>query len=122
MKKIIKTVILVLILTFAVSFKSVSVYAWDDCPKGEVNDPYPGECARYIDTDQNGICDHSEPAPEDRVNQAPVILESQIEKGNDLTNSEPNLKKFLTIVGIVGFHLTAILMYVSFKKNKFAKT
>lgn len=31
-----------------------------DCPKGMVNDPYPGSCGQYIDADDNGICDHSE--------------------------------------------------------------
>lgn len=41
--------------------------AWDDCPYGLENDPYPGVCSRYIDTDGDGICDHSQPAPEDRV-------------------------------------------------------
>lgn len=40
--------------------------AWDDCPLGLENDEYPGECPRYIDTDNDGICDHSQPAPEDR--------------------------------------------------------
>ena len=32
------------------------------CPLGLVNDPYPGECRRYVDNDRNGICDLSEPA------------------------------------------------------------
>jgi hypothetical protein len=32
------------------------------CPLGLVNDPYPGECRRYVDNDGNGICDLSEPA------------------------------------------------------------
>lgn len=39
------------------------VFAWDDCPLGLENDPYPGECGKYIDTNNNGVCDHSEPAP-----------------------------------------------------------
>jgi hypothetical protein len=30
------------------------------CPRGLVNDPYPGQCRRYIDTNDNGICDLSE--------------------------------------------------------------
>jgi hypothetical protein len=42
------------------------VIAWDDCPFGLEDDPYPGDCARYIDTDGDGICDRSQPAPEDR--------------------------------------------------------
>lgn len=32
------------------------------CPYGLVNDPYPGECRRYVDEDGNGLCDLSEPA------------------------------------------------------------
>lgn len=31
-----------------------------DCPKGLVDDPYPGACGLYIDADGNGICDYSE--------------------------------------------------------------
>jgi len=37
---------------------------WDDCPRGEVDCEYPGLCNRYIDTNNDGICDHSQPAPE----------------------------------------------------------
>ncbi len=32
------------------------------CPLGLVNDPFPGECRRYVDDNQNGLCDLSEPA------------------------------------------------------------
>jgi len=75
---VMKTKILLITILFTAflalpSMDAVNVYAWDDCPKGLVNDEYPGSCPRYIDTDENGICDHSEPAPEDRVeNQSPV--------------------------------------------------
>ncbi len=30
------------------------------CPKGLVNDPYPGRCRHYIDLDGDGICDYSQ--------------------------------------------------------------
>lgn len=30
------------------------------CPYGRINDPYPGECGSYIDSNGNGICDYSE--------------------------------------------------------------
>lgn len=42
---------------------SLTVYSWEDCPKGLVNDTYPGECGEYVDTNDNGICDHSEEMP-----------------------------------------------------------
>jgi hypothetical protein len=31
------------------------------CPRGLVNDPYPGHCRRYTDRDGDGICDYSVP-------------------------------------------------------------
>lgn len=31
------------------------------CPAGLVNDPYPGRCKRYRDSNGNGYCDFSEP-------------------------------------------------------------
>ena len=30
------------------------------CPFGIANDPYPGKCRHYVDTNNNGICDLSE--------------------------------------------------------------
>ena len=30
------------------------------CPRGLVNDPYPGRCRRYVDANGNGVCDLSE--------------------------------------------------------------
>jgi len=50
------------------------VGAWENCPFGEVNEPYPGTCGRYIDTDNDNICDLSQPAPENR--EDPVIQEN----------------------------------------------
>jgi len=31
------------------------------CPRGMVNDPYPGRCRNYTDRDGDGICDYSVP-------------------------------------------------------------
>ncbi|GAG74518.1 unnamed protein product [marine sediment metagenome] len=66
MKKFRKYIILSTLIFILVAFSSISIYAWDNCPFGLVDDPYPGECKRYIDTDCDGICDLSQPAPEDR--------------------------------------------------------
>ena len=35
--------------------------AQTDCPFGLTNDPAPGQCGRYTDTDGNNICDLSQP-------------------------------------------------------------
>ena len=32
------------------------------CPKGLVNDPYPGRCHHYVDSNGSGYCDLSETA------------------------------------------------------------
>ena len=53
---------LLLVLFLFVGFVPL-VSAWDDCPRGLVNDTYPGACSRYIDTNKDGICDHSQPEP-----------------------------------------------------------
>lgn len=76
MNKNLKLLILVIAFTIVPMATIPSVYAWDDCPHGEVNDPYPGDCSKYIDTDNDGICDHSQPAPEDRLASTPIPTET----------------------------------------------
>jgi len=49
-------------LVYGFAFPTAAL-AWDDCPKGLVNDPFPGECRRYEDTNGDGICDLSQPKP-----------------------------------------------------------
>jgi len=65
-KRFRKYISLSMIIFILIAFSSISIYAWDNCPFGIEDDPYPGECKRYIDTDGDGICDLSQPAPEDR--------------------------------------------------------
>lgn len=48
-----KVIIILLIATTLFPF----AYSWNDCPYGLENDPYPGKCPRYMDTDNDGICD-----------------------------------------------------------------
>lgn len=61
-----KYIALSIIIFILTAFSSISIYAWDNCPFGLEDDPYSGECKRYIDTDGDGICDLSQPAPKDR--------------------------------------------------------
>ena len=58
-KKIISKLILLILVPAALS-------AWDDCPYNEIDCPFPGDCNRYVDIDKDGICDRSQPAPENR--------------------------------------------------------
>jgi len=86
MKKVIKYLsALIGILSVMVFFTPLAL-AWDDCPYGKVNDEYPGDCARYIDTDNDGICDHSQPAPEDRI-----IAEAETDNGQLVVNTSTNI-------------------------------
>ncbi|OQX21320.1 MAG: hypothetical protein BWK75_03355 [Candidatus Altiarchaeales archaeon A3] len=57
----------------------VTVFAWDNCPFGEVvNCTYPGDCNKYIDADNDGICDYSQPAPENRINNVTNNLTNKV--------------------------------------------
>jgi len=55
---------IILILTFFVFPIITQAVDWDSC--NIKDDPYPGDCNAYIDTDKDGVCDYSQPAPEDR--------------------------------------------------------
>jgi len=60
-----KKILFIILLMVFVVVPGIA-FAWDDCPYNEVDCEYPGECPRYLDTDSDGICDHSQSAPEDR--------------------------------------------------------
>lgn len=112
---------LILTLFLCLFFASKPVFAWDDCPFGEVNDPFPGECARYIDTDNNGICDHSQPASEDRIAQEEILAKQtggQEDKPPAIVKN--NREKYyllpITVVLFLGYGLTLYLA----KKKKIA--
>jgi hypothetical protein len=51
-----------LAISFGLAYPSEAL-AWDNCPKGLVNDPYPGACRRYVDTNGDDICDLSQSEP-----------------------------------------------------------
>jgi len=126
------TVILIfstlLFLTIASKGFIKEAYAWDDCPKGLVNDPYPGKCPSYIDTDENGICDHSEPAPEDRGGKAQpeqepdeqVVTQTEVvvSKKEDGSNMNINILAILA----VAIPLVALISYTGYKKIKMNKS
>ncbi len=87
-----------------------TVVAWDNCPFGEINDTYPGNCGRYVDTDGDGICDLSQPAPENRVEQ-----KEGIEGGNASIQIESKGRGidyfFIPIVLLlVVFYLTSLIL------------
>jgi len=57
-----KTPLVILIILIATIFVQ-SALAWDDCPYAIEDDPQPGLCSQYVDTNGDGICDHSQSEP-----------------------------------------------------------
>lgn len=107
------------ILIFAVLFVMTNgkgvvgeAYAWDDCPRGLVNDEYPGSCSLYIDTDENGICDHSEPAPEDRIDG---VQSEGTEEQITAPGTSPSPTPAILAVAVP---LTVLVSYMGLKKLK----
>jgi len=91
-KRFRKYISLSIIIFILIAFSSISIYAWDNCPFGLEDDPYPGECNRYIDTDGDGICDLSQPAPEDQKILLPTIVSNTINAA-PLAKSSDSLPK-----------------------------
>ena len=80
MKKL-YVVLLIVLLT------PIAVYAWNDCPYGLLNDPYPGQCPRYLDTNQNSICDHSESPSSGSLNNSSITTQTNENSANDKNNT-----------------------------------
>ncbi len=112
MKKL-YVVLLIAILT------PIAVYAWDDCPYGLLNDPFPGQCPRYVDTNHNDICDHSESNPSSSTNTSsnPNTNNkvannslSEIKKDNQIPNENYYLIPLATTTTII--YLITYFLYL----------
>jgi len=90
---------------------------WNDCPYGEVNDKHPGDCGRYIDTDRDGICDHSQPAPDERVKNI-YTKSRKAETEIPETKSSKSGKEYNFIPITAGLLLLYLSTYVLSKKGK----
>jgi amino acid transporter len=66
-----------------------TAYGWDNCPFGKINESFPGTCGRYRDTDNDGICDLSQPSPEERIVQAETS-DTQYNGSTDLSKITSN--------------------------------
>ncbi|MBN1628928.1 MAG: hypothetical protein JW990_04135, partial [Thermoleophilia bacterium] len=66
-------------LTFFFAFASTAL-AWDDCPFGEVDCVYPGDCSRYVDTNGDGICDRSQPEPTTAAAEATETVVANVDE------------------------------------------
>ncbi len=105
MKKIIFIIILLVIISGA-------TLAFEDCPRDEIDCAYPGECSRYIDTDNDGICDKSQPAPEDRSDDAAITTEDMViaETESDSSDQIPETAAETDNQSKITYHLLPILL------------
>ena len=55
------------IISIFCSSSALAEEGWNDCPRGETNCAYPGKCRSYVDTNNDGICDRSQPAPQENA-------------------------------------------------------
>ena len=82
----------ILLITISISMINLNVsmaQVWDSCPFGLENDPFPGECGRYIDTNQDGICDLSQPEPIDESSKPnEEAIKNDSSQNNTVTFSE----------------------------------
>jgi hypothetical protein len=97
----------VALLVAATAFSALAT-AWEDCPYGLVNDPYPGHCRRYVDTDADGICDHSQPSPEERAAgtapdepSPPTDDDASVEEPDQETGEEDALNQTYHVIPIL---------------------
>ncbi|WP_064496614.1 hypothetical protein [Methanocaldococcus jannaschii] len=93
--KIINKIVAILLLFSILSLS----FAWNDCPYGRVNCTYPGECGRYIDTNHNGICDHSEPPPTTTIKTTNNEEEIKTSNVSSLELTEELINEYVGISG-----------------------
>ena len=97
---------------FAFLLFTSTVSAWDDCPFGYENEPYPGKCGRYIDTNNDGICDHSQSKPSTGGTTETIELEGDTQSSSPsdvLENRNVQLLIISFVVSSSGIVLTKIL-------------
>jgi hypothetical protein len=124
--KTVLVVILILLLT------PIAVYAWNDCPYGIIDDPFPGQCARYVDTNNDGLCDHSQSHPQGTVTSNSTtenqtgngLKKGQSQQNNTTTFSdikEPNpipKETYFLIPLAVTITILYLVTYLLFLENK----
>lgn len=99
-----KSFILLLSILITLIFFSLNASAWDDCPFGYEDEPYPGTCWRYVDENNDGICDHSQSDPAEETQDENAEADSPLQQQKSST-------KF-PILLIVSFVIIIVLILV----------
>ncbi len=104
----------------------IKIFAWEDCPFGQKNCPYPGLCGAYIDTDKDSICDLSQPAPENREEISKEISGSlknkrDVDMGILETEKELLVRKYHFIPISIVLIILYIITFTLFKLKIFTR-
>lgn len=101
-------------------FGASGAYAWDNCPFGIINESYPGTCGRYIDTDNDNICDLSQSSPEDRSKleeHSNNLQEIPTSSANESHSSDSRINYYFVPIAIILFILYLVTLSLSRKKK-----
>ena len=109
MKKIIFTLTLLILMP-------MTVLAWDDCPHNKIDCSFPGECSRYIDTNNDKICDYSQLAQEDKIKQTENALTANEDSSNQMINKQNKMTYHLIPIPLILILLYFIIRVLSKKK------
>lgn len=105
MKKTLKALILLFTITITFTISSINSLAWDDCPFGLKDEPFPGSCWRYVDENKDGICDRSQSEPTEESNG------QETQSNNAILNKQKNQSKF-PIMLIISFVIIVFLIMI----------
>jgi len=111
----------ILFILFILLTGSFTVTAWENCPFGETNEPFPGTCGRYTDSDNDNICDLSQPAPENRINLNGEKNETQKDiKSTSSTSGQSNNSRinYYFLPNLLVLCIFYFLTYTFSKKKK----
>ena len=99
--------------------------AWNDCPFGFKDEAYHGTCWRYVDTNNDGICDHSQSEPVDgknvTKNQENAELKGQINDGQNLLENRSTRQAVVMILSFFITLIAVVLTRVLVKKGILSK-
>lgn len=117
MNKIKKKFIIILSISIIILILSPNITAWDNCPFGYEDDPYPGKCWRYKDTNNDGICDLSQSKPtENKDDNEQKTNSTSI---NQTSNQNRENKSLLIL--IISFIIIFIFVLISKYLTKIKK-
>jgi len=96
-----------LALIFIILMMTGLTYALD-CPRGIENDPYPGVCNLYVDSNKDNICDLSQE----------TIPPTVIKTDTNLQFQTRNLREYYVIPIFIGLLLFYLISYFALKDMK----